>query len=434
MFALHLSRRSMAALAVSLVAVIAAPEAVPGAAAARAETTTAAATQVTWVPSAARPFSDPVWLPLREPARVSCTYTNCPGPYHGYWALDLLGDQGDPIHAAGAGIFHIGSLDTSCRTSTAEAAGTWVWIDHGGGVVTKYTHLDTVTAREGQLVTPSTRIGTMGHSGDVLPCTTNYLHFEVRTGGIKGKRVDPGPLWGCEGTTRRAFPTVWGHASWNDIPKVTRSTPALDNGCLPTSTVTSSEPAAVAVRRGDRTARVAWTPPASRAVAVDRYVISQELWGPSFQGWHPATYRSVPAGQLATNFRGLDNGRRYRYRVLSHTSVGNSAWTRFVEAVPATVPVAPGTDRQLTAGRSYVRFGWWNGTAQGAPITSYTAAIRRQKATGWTAWSYVTVPGNVRTYRWDGLRPGTTYQVTVRADSDVGPSRWGRFRALTTTP
>ena len=419
--------RSLAVLVLALV--LAASGALVGPAADRAQ-----AADGSWVASSAQPFSDPLWLPLREPARVSCSYTNCAGPYHGYWALDLLGDRGDPIHAAGAGVFHIGAVDGSCRTSSTETTGTWVWIDHGGGVVTKYNHLDAVTAREGQLVTPATQIGTMGHSGDVLPCTTNYLHFEVRTGGITGTRVDPGPLWGCEGTARRSYPTVWGHASWNDVPKVSRTTPALGDGCLPTSAGTPGPPTAVAIRSGDTTNRVAWSAPTSQASAVDRYVISQELWGPSFNGWHQATYRSVPAGQLATNFRGLDNGRRYRYRVLAHSSDGSSAWTTFVEAVPATVPIAPGTDRQLSAGRDYVRFGWWNGTAQGAPITSYTVAIRRQKTSGWTVWSYATVPGDVRTYRWDRRLPGTNYQVTVRAVSDVGVSPWGQFRTVTTSP
>jgi hypothetical protein len=118
--------------------------------------------------------------------------------------------------------------------------------------------------------------------------------------------------------------------------------------------------------------------------------------------------------------------------VLAHDPVGNSAWTKFVETVPATVPSPPGTDRQLSAGRDYVRFGWWNGTAHGAPITSYTAAIRRQTASGWTAWSYVTVPADVRTHRWNGLRPGATYQVTVRANSGAGSSRYGTMRALST--
>ena len=45
---------------------------------------------------------------------------------------------------------------------------------------------------------------------------TNYLHFEVRTGGITGPRIDPGQLWGCLGTSRRAYPQEWGYSSWKE--------------------------------------------------------------------------------------------------------------------------------------------------------------------------------------------------------------------------
>src|SRR3954447_18658123 len=35
-------------------------------------------------PTARHPFSDPLWLPLREPARISCARSNCTsGTYHG---------------------------------------------------------------------------------------------------------------------------------------------------------------------------------------------------------------------------------------------------------------------------------------------------------------------------------------------------------------
>jgi hypothetical protein len=424
------SVRRRPALALFLVLAAALSASIQSGVAAQAQTPTAT---VSATPSTAHPFSDPLWMPLRVPTRVSCTFGNsgCPG-YHPYWAIDFLGTQGEPIYAAGAGIFHIGSTDTGCRASTEEAAGTWVWIDHGGGVVSKYTHLNSVTAVEGQLVTPSTVIGEMGHSGDVLPCTTNYLHFEVRTGGIFGPRVDPGQLYGCQGTTRRAYPQAWGYASWKDIPKVSVWTPALDDGCLPASAATTSAPAAIAAARGNETVRVAWTKPTTGSSAVDRYVISAELWGPSINAWHPPTYRVVPANQFATNYRNLDNGRTYRFRVLAHSAVGNSAWTTFRSAVPAAAPLAPGTDRQLSSGTAYVRFGWWNGTTRGEPITSYIAAIRRQTATGWTAWYFVKTPADVRTYRWDGLRSGATYQVNVRANSRAGLSPWGTIRTVKT--
>src|SRR4051794_16156784 len=131
-------RRSLRTVLLLLVLVLGLPETLAGAV---ASADIAPAAQVAWAPSVARPFSAPLWLPLRKPARVSCTYQNCPGPYHDYWAVDLLGQRGDPIYAAGAGVFHIGAIDFSCRQSTSEAAGAWVWIDHGGGLVTKYTPL-----------------------------------------------------------------------------------------------------------------------------------------------------------------------------------------------------------------------------------------------------------------------------------------------------
>ena len=186
-------------------------------------------------------------------------------------------------------------------------------------------------------------------------------------------------------------------------------------------------------RGGDRTARIAWTRPAAGASSVDSFVIASELWGPSIHAWHPPTYRTVSANQFATNFRGLDNGRTYRFRVLAHNRAGNSAWTPYAKVTPAAAPLAPATDRQLVSGREYVRFGWWNGMNRGAPVTSYTAGIRRWTGRAWTPWRFVDTAGSVRTYRWNGLAPGTRYQVTVRANSSVGSSPWGKLRTVVTT-
>ncbi len=396
--------------------------------------TQAAPAQVTWTASTARPYSDPVWYPLRRPASVSCNFQNAGcGSFHGYWALDLLGQRGDPVHAAGAGVLHIGSLDRTCKTSSSsDAPGVWVWIDHGAGVVSRYHHLDSVTVADGALVTPFTRIGTMGSTGDFAPCTTNYLHFEVRTGGVKGTRVNPGQLLGCEGARRQSFPAVWGYTAWNQVAKVSRRTPLLDNSCLPAGTATPTAPTSVTGTRGDSQAVLRWTPPASVA-GTDRYVVAQELWSPSVGRWNDPTFRTVPASQLYSTATGLTNGRLYRYRVLAHNGTGNSAWTRYVEVVPATVPAIPATDRSLTASYDMVRFAWWKATAQGTPVTSYTVAIRRLRSTGWTAWTYQTVPADTLSHRFAGLREGATYQVTVRADSQAGSSRYGTYRSVTTT-
>ena len=401
----------------------------------------AVAAPASWEPAGAQPFSDPLWFPLREPARVSCTYSNpgtsaypagCSG-YHGYWAMDLLGDYGDPVHAAGAGVLHVGArgTDTCHASGTTDPPGTWVWVDHGGGVVTRYNHLATITATDGQLVTPATRIGTMGRE-EVHPCAANYLHFEVRTGGVTGPRVDPGPLWACEGTRRTTYPTVWGYSSWNDIPKAQQWTPVLGDDCMPTAGASPSAPLPVSSARGDRTVRVQWSRPSTSPSHVDHYTVSREVWGPSVGRWHSMSYRTVADTQLATTFRGLDNGRTYRFRVTAHNRSGNSAWTQYVKGTPATAPLAPRTDRNLAAGPTYVRFGWYGSVPQGAPVTSYTAGLRYWTGSAWSAWNFVRTPSAELTYRWDGLRRGTTYQVTVRAHSAAGSSPWGTYRKLTT--
>ena len=422
-------RRSTLVLVVLLALVLCMPDVLF-----RAVPAHAAPTQITWVASSARPYSDPVWYPLRRTANVSCNFQNAGcGSFHSYWALDLLGAKGDPVYAAGAGVLHVGSTDRTCKTSSSpDAPGLWVWIDHGAGIVSRYHHLDSIAVSEGALVTPSTRIGAMGSTGDFAPCTTNYLHFEVRTGGVKGTRVNPGQLAGCEGTRRQAYPAVWGYSAWNQVAKVSRQTPALDNGCLPSATTAPTAPSSATGARGNAQAVVRWTAATSAVGSVNRYVVAQELWSPSVGRWNDPTFRTVSASQLSTTFTGLVNGRRYRYRVLAHNSVGNSAWTRYVEVVPATAPTIPATDRGLTAAYDSVRLAWWKATAQGTPVTSYTFAIRRQKGTDWTAWTYRAVPADTLSYTYTGLREGTTYQVTVRANSAVGSSRFGTYRSITT--
>ena len=57
--------------------------------------------------------------------------------------------------------------------------GRQVWIDHGGGVVTRYAHLSAVAPlRVGDTVTQGEVIGAVGNSG--YPEGGPHLHFEIR--------------------------------------------------------------------------------------------------------------------------------------------------------------------------------------------------------------------------------------------------------------
>ena len=51
-----------------------------------------------------------------------------------------------------------------------------VWLDHGGGLLTMYCHLDRIRARVGQRVRTGDVIGTVGKTGRV---TGPHLHWSV---------------------------------------------------------------------------------------------------------------------------------------------------------------------------------------------------------------------------------------------------------------
>lgn len=161
-------------------------------------------------------FSDPLWLPLRSPARISCVKTNCHPPrgaFHGYWAIDFVGKRGDPVFAAGFGIAHVGGRARGCGKAK-QRSGNWVWVDHGRGQVTIYRHLDSIEIRHNRAVTPATLIGTMGSTGE---CGTNYLHYERRRG-LTGSRLYPGEMKACRAGKRVIFPRSLGYRNWDSVP------------------------------------------------------------------------------------------------------------------------------------------------------------------------------------------------------------------------
>ena len=134
------SARSRAAVSKSASAAVAAPAVAPAGVASMA-----ASSAATGDPE--HPYTDPIWLPVHAPDRVGCVYSNCAGPYHGYWAIDFGGNLDDPIYAAGGGVFHVGDINNTCP-ATGNTPGTWVWIDHGAAGVTVYEHLNRVLAAE----------------------------------------------------------------------------------------------------------------------------------------------------------------------------------------------------------------------------------------------------------------------------------------------
>lgn len=90
---------------------------------------------------------------------------------------DIKGDRGTPVMASGDGVV------VFCGRKGGY--GNVIFVDHGGGVVTRYAHLSRIETRRGAVVVAGQRIGRVGSTGRA---TGPHLHFEVR---LDGHPVDP---------------------------------------------------------------------------------------------------------------------------------------------------------------------------------------------------------------------------------------------------
>lgn len=82
--------------------------------------------------------------------------------------MDIAAPVGTPVKAAAPGVV----IDTGDYFFN----GNTVWLDHGGGMLTMYCHLDRIRARVGQRVRTGQVIGSVGKTGRV---TGPHLHWSV---------------------------------------------------------------------------------------------------------------------------------------------------------------------------------------------------------------------------------------------------------------
>jgi murein DD-endopeptidase MepM/ murein hydrolase activator NlpD len=107
--------------------------------------------------------------------RISCYYGRCYGRVH--TGLDIDGEFGDPIYAASGG--------RVVSAGWGGAYGIQIVIDHGGGVQTRYAHLQKLYVSAGQTVSRGQTIGQEGSTGN---SSGSHLHYEVIVG---GRTVNP---------------------------------------------------------------------------------------------------------------------------------------------------------------------------------------------------------------------------------------------------
>lgn len=100
--------------------------------------------------------------------------------------VDYRADRGTPVYAAGPGVVQV--------ARRKGGYGRLVLISHGGGVETRYAHLQRIKVKRGQFVPAGTLIGTVGATGRA---TGPHLHFEVRR---DGEPMDPRWVIGLHAT------------------------------------------------------------------------------------------------------------------------------------------------------------------------------------------------------------------------------------------
>ncbi len=101
------------------------------------------------------------------------------GQYH-HDGTDISSVRGSKVLAAGHGL-----VINIKHSDLLAGYGNYVEIDHGGGIVTRYSHLEEITIRFGQKIKKGEPLGTVGSSGGSI---APHLHYEVIKNGVN---MDP---------------------------------------------------------------------------------------------------------------------------------------------------------------------------------------------------------------------------------------------------
>jgi murein DD-endopeptidase MepM/ murein hydrolase activator NlpD len=125
--------------------------------------------------------------PLPQATNVALPYGWQTNPANGevffHSGIDLLAEQGTPVQAIGDG--------TVVLAAEQGSYGNLVIINHGGGLQSRYAHLDNVKVSAGQKVNKGDVVGSVGTTGTPT-INQPHLHFEVRSSSSLGwKAQDP---------------------------------------------------------------------------------------------------------------------------------------------------------------------------------------------------------------------------------------------------
>jgi titin len=179
-----------------------------------------------------------------------------------------------------------------------------------------------------------------------------------------------------------------------------------------TPATTPGAPTGVTATRGNASASVSWTAPASNGgAAITGYVVTPFIGGAAQTS---QTFNSTATTEVAT---GLTNGTAYTFKVAAINGVGTGAQSSASSAVtPATTPGAPGTPSGFLLSLGSVRLSWSApGSNGGTAVTGYVVT----PYIGGVAQTPQTFNSTATTETVTGLSLGT-YTFKVAAINAVG--------------
>ena len=133
----------------------------------------------------------------------------------------------------------------------------------------------------------------------------------------------------------------------------------------------------------------------------------------------------------STTITGLSADTSYQVQVRAQNNIGESSWSpssrseRTDDDAPvARVPSRPGAPRVTVLSSSILTAFWDAPDDGGSSITDYEVRYRSVAPAGTSAWETVANLTGTESTLIKGLSAGTFYDVQVRAENNVGDSRW----------
>ena len=204
-----------------------------------------------------------------------------------------------------------------------------------------------------------------------------------------------------------------------------------DTGSTPPPSPTiPSAPQSLSVSAGDTQVDLVWVAPADDGgAAITDYVVEYTLQGANAY----SVFADGVSSQTGATVTGLTNGTTYEFRVRAINSVGQSANSGVVSAMPeSTGPVntvpAQVINVSAVGGNSQVSLSWSVPNNGGAPISDY---IIEQRAVGGVFSTVNDGVSSLASATVTGLTNQTTYEYRVRARNSVGDGVWSTIVSAT---